>query len=226
MRVVSHEFRTPLAVIRNAIDMIGLVGDKSPEATRERLSGIGEALNRLFSLIDRFMTDDRESSFQPELLQMGSIIGDAQLHFEMTARGERLHFTIDDAAASFYADPDMLTTIIINLIDNALKYSPEDQPIHIDAREEQGLIVIEVRDRGMGIPQAELSKIGRRFFRASNVKTTTGTGLGIYSAHKLLAYHAGTLRLLSNAEGGTTAIVMMPSSNETFCSLVPEGMIA
>lgn len=226
MRVVSHEFRTPLAVIRNAIDMIGLVGDKSPEATRERLSGIGEALNRLFSLIDRFMTDDRENSFQPELLQMGSIVGDVQLHFEMTARGDRLHFIVDDAAASFHADPDMLTTVIINLIDNALKYSPDDQPVHIDARKEQGSIVIEVRDRGRGIPQAERSKIGRRFFRASNVKTTAGTGLGIYSAHKLLAYHGGTLRLLSNAESGTTAIVMIPSSNEISCSLVPEGMMA
>lgn len=226
MHVVSHEFRTPLAVIRNAVDMIGLVGDKSPEATRERLSGIGEALNRLFSLIDRFMTDDRENRFRPELVQIGSLIGDVQLHFEMTARGNRLLFVLEDETVSFYADPDMLATVIINLIDNALKYSPDDQPIQIAARKKHGSIVIEVRDRGMGIPHAELGKIGRRFFRASNVKATAGTGLGLYSARKLLAYHGGTLQLLSNAEGGTTAKVMMPSSGETSCSLLPERMMA
>lgn len=226
MRAVSHEFRTPLAVIRNAVEMIGLVGDKSPEATRERLSGIGEALNRLFSLIDRFMADDRESSFQPELVRIGPLIGDVQLHFEMTARGNRLHFAVDDGTVSFFADPDMLSTVIINLIDNALKYSPNNQSVEITAKEEHGSIRITVRDQGMGIPQGELGKIGRRFFRASNAKTMAGTGLGLYSAYKLLAYHGGTLRLLSNPEGGTTAVVTMPASSDISNALAPEGMVA
>lgn len=144
----------------------------------------------------------------------------------MTSRGNRLHFLIEDETVSFYADPDMLATVIINLIDNALKYSPDDQPIRIAAREEYGSIMIEVCDRGIGIPHAELGKIGRRFFRASNVKATTGTGLGLYSARKLLAYHDGKLRLLSNAEGGMTAIVTMPSSNETPSPLLSEEMMA
>src|SRR5690606_38862083 len=125
---------------------------------------------------------------------------------------------------SFCADPDMLATVIINLIDNALKYSPDDQLIQIVARQEHGSIVIEVRDRGMGIPHAELSKIGRRFFRASNVKATAGTGLGLYSARKLLAYHSGKLRLLSNPDGGLTAIMTTPASDQMPCSLVPEEM--
>lgn len=226
MRIVSHEFRTPLAVIRNATDMIGLVGDKSPDATRERLSGIGEALNRLFSLIDRFMADDRENGFQPEPMQIGSLIGDVRLHFEMTARGDRLHFIIEDETVSFYADPEMLATVIINLIDNALKYSPDDQPIRVEAWEECGFIVVEVHDRGIGIPDSELSKIGRRFFRASNAKATTGTGLGLYSARKLLAYHGGTLQLISNEEGGTTAVVRLSLSSEAPSAIVPEEMLA
>lgn len=214
MRVVSHEFRTPLAIIRNAVEMIALVGDRSPEATRERLSGIGEALNRLFSLIDRFMADDRESGFQPEPLQLGALIGDVRLHFEMTARGDRLRFVVADESASLHADPEMLGTVMINLIDNALKYAPDDPAIRIEARKEAGSVVIEVHDRGIGIPGAEASKIGRRFFRASNAKASAGTGLGLYAAHRFLAYHGGTLRLASNAGEGTTAIVRLPSSRE------------
>ncbi len=215
MRVVSHEFRTPLAVIRNAVEVIGLAGDKSPEATRERLSGIDEALKRLFSLINRYMADDRENGFQPETMQLGPLIGDVQLHFDMTARGSRLHFAVEEAAAAFHADPEMLATVIINLIDNALKYSPEEQPIHIRARAADGHVVIDVRDQGIGIPAGELGKIGRRFFRASNAGAITGTGLGLYSARKLLAYHGGTLQLGPNDEGGTTATVRVPISENT-----------
>ncbi len=210
MRVVSHEFRTPLAVIRNAADMIGLVGDKSPGATRERLSGISEALDRLFSLIDRFMADDKDSRFQPERMQVGSLLGDVRLHFDMTGRGDRLLFTMEDQTLCFCVDPDMLATVVINLIDNALKYSPHDQPIRIETREEQGSVVIEVRDQGMGIPAAEIDRIGRRFFRASNAKGIMGTGLGLYSARKLLTYHNATLHLRPGEAGGTIASVRVP----------------
>lgn len=226
MRVVSHEFRTPLAIIRNAADMIGLVGETSSGANRERLAGIGEALNRLFSLIDRFMADDRENGFQPEPLQLGSLIGDVRLHFEMTERGDRLHFSLADEAASLHADPDMLGTVLINLIDNALKYAPDDPSIRIEAWEEQGSVVICVRDRGIGIPGAEASKIGRRFFRASNAKASAGTGLGLYAARKFLAYHGGRLQLVSNGGDGTTAIVRVPSSSEARPADLREEMTA
>ncbi|ARP63681.1 sensor histidine kinase [Mesorhizobium sp. WSM1497] len=226
MRVVSHEFRTPLAIIRNAADMIGLVGHKSPEATRERIAGIGEALDRLFSLIDRFMANDRDSGFQPEMIRVGLLIADVRLHFGMTGRGERLIFTADDDAVSLVADPEMLATVLINLIDNALKYSSEDQPVDIDVRSEGRSAVIRVRDRGIGIPQAELHKIGRRFFRASNTMAGTGTGLGLYSSRKLLAYHGGKLQLLANDDQGITSIVSLPLAGEATDRLSPEELTA
>lgn len=214
MRVVSHEFRTPLAIIRNAVDMIDLVGNKEPEATKERMAGIGEALDRLFSLIDRFMTNDRDSGFQPETMRIGCLIADVRLHFEMTGRGERLVFTLDDDDVSLVADPEMLATVLINLIDNALKFSPEEQSVEIHVRREGEDLVIGVRDQGIGIPEAELHKIGGRFFRASNTMAGTGTGLGVYTSRKLLAYHDGRLQLLVNDGRGVTATVRMPLSRE------------
>jgi signal transduction histidine kinase len=214
MRVVSHEFRTPLAVIRNGVDMIGLTGDTLPDTVRGRLSNIRVALDRLFSVIDRFMAEDREGSFEPEPMQTGPLLAEVRLHFEMTGHGDRLHFSVEDEAVSFYADPDMLATVLINLIDNALKYSPDHQPVHVATREEHGSIVIEVHDHGMGIPEAELGHIGRRFFRASNAKVVTGTGLGLYSARRLLAYHRGTLQLEANDKGGMTAVARVPRSSD------------
>lgn len=210
MRVVSHEFRTPLAIIRNATEMIRLVGHKAPEATHERIAGISEALNRLFSLINRFMSDDQENRFQPEPITIGSLLLDVRLHFRMTNQGERLNLTADDERTSLLADPEMLTTIIINLIDNALKYSPPDQPVDVDMRRRDGDLIIQVRDRGIGIPEGELHKIGRRFFRASNGTARGGTGLGLYTSRKLLAYHGGTLQLVANDGRGMTATASLP----------------
>lgn len=226
MRIVSHEFRTPLAIVRNAVDMIGLVGNRSPEATKERIVGIGEALDRLFSLIDRFMTNDRESGFRPDPVRVGSLIADVRLHFEMTGRGERLVFAIDDQGLSLFADPEMLATVLINLIDNALKYSRDDQLVDIDVRKEGRDVVVRVRDNGIGIPAAELHKIGRRFFRASNTMAGTGTGLGLYSSRKLLVYHGGKLQVLANDEQGMTAIVRLPLSSEMANLTSPEEVTA
>ncbi len=214
MRVASHEFRTPLAIIRNAADMIGLVGDRPPGARQERIASIGEALDRLFLLIDRFMAEDRDSGFQPEPVSISALIEDVRLHFDMTGGGERLKFPEQPPSTTLFADPDMLTTVLINLLDNALKYSPPDQPVGIDMQTEDGNLVIRVSDRGMGIPAAEHHKIGRRFFRASNTTAGTGTGLGLYSARKLLAYHGGRLQLLANDGQGTLAVVRVPLSLE------------
>lgn len=226
MRVVSHEFRTPLAVIRNATEMIGLVGDGSPSTKRARLAGINEALDRLFALIDRFMRDDREHTYRPEQIRIGSVIAEVRRHFELTDCSDRLDVAAHDRDIAFRADAEMMVTILINLIDNALKYSPDDRPVRIAVREELDCLVVEVRDRGMGIPEDELGKVGRRFFRASNAKGVMGTGLGIYSARRLLAYHGATLDLEPRADGGTAAIVRVPLPAELDRELLFEGVPA
>ncbi|HET6527105.1 HAMP domain-containing sensor histidine kinase [Sphingopyxis sp.] len=223
MRIVSHEFRTPLAIIRSSAEMIGLAGDPVSPATRERVVGIGEALDRLFGLIDRFMADDRANGFRPELLTLAPLLETVRLHFAMTGQEERLNFSVGDGGVRFFADPEMLATAIINLVDNALKYS--DRLIGVDARESRDGLVIAVSDHGIGIPEAERSRIGRRFFRASNAVTRAGTGLGLYSSQRLLAYHGGTLQLLSNEGGGTVAVIRLPRSLATG-QPQPEGAMA
>lgn len=226
MRVVSHEFRTPLAVIRNAVEMIDLVGDRSPAAKRERLAGINEALDRLFSLIDRFMADDRERTYRPEPVRIGAIVAEVRKHFAMMGRSDRLEVVVDGQDLTFLADAEMMVTILINLVDNALKYSPAPCPVRITAKEERASLVIEVRDRGMGIPESQLDKVGRRFFRATNAKAITGTGLGIYSARRLLAYHGATLDFETGAESGTAAVVRIPLPADSRHRPLPEKMTA
>ena len=209
MRIVSHEFRTPLVIIRNATEMIGLVGDKSPEATRERLSGIDEALDRLFTLIDRFIAEDRERVYRPEPIRLGAVLDDVKRHFARMGSGDRLEVAAGKDII-ILADAEMIMTVLINLVDNALKYSPDHCPVSLAVREEPACLIIDVRDRGMGIPEGQRSKVGRRFFRASNAATTAGTGLGIYSARRLLAYHGATVDFEPQGECGTAAVIRFP----------------
>ncbi|WP_158969615.1 sensor histidine kinase [Chachezhania sediminis] len=209
-RFVSHEFRTPLATIRNAAEMIVLTGHGIDPAARERLSAIGQALDRLSSLIDRFLAGDREGAFHPEPLPLSNLMADVMLHFDMTVGGHRLNVDLRERRGFIVADSDMLLTAIINLVDNALKYSPEDSPVTLTVAARGDHVAIRVADRGIGIPEADRALVGRRYFRASNTKPGTGTGMGLYAARRLVAYHDGELVLEPLPEGGTLAEIRLP----------------
>src|SRR5690606_37649332 len=129
---------------------------------------IGEALDRLRGLVDRFVTNDHEDSYQPERVALASFMADLHLYFERVGQEKRLHFELGDKNLAAFADPDMLMTILINIIDNALKYSAADKPVRVRTYRDEDTLVLEVQDRGIGIPVSEHHQIGRRFFRASN----------------------------------------------------------
>jgi two-component system OmpR family sensor kinase len=212
LRMVTHEFRTPLAVVDRAAEMIGVVLDKPPETVSRRLDSIRDAVRRLVQLIDRFLDVERRdiNILQTERIDIASLLERVRKHFAALELDPRLRFTVQPNLAFYWGDPEMLCTVLINLIDNALKYTPDGSPVDITARHENNAIVITVTDRGIGIPEAEAALIGRRFFRASNTTPATGTGLGLYNTHRLLEYHNGILSLRAGRGGGTVATIRLP----------------
>jgi signal transduction histidine kinase len=212
LRMVTHEFRTPLAVVDRAAEMIGVVLDNPPETVSRRLDSIRDAVRRLVQLIDRFLDVERRdlNVLQTERIDIASLLEGVHKHFAGLELDSRLRFTVQPNLAFYWGDPEMLCTVLINLIDNALKYTPDGSPVDITARHENNAIVITVTDRGIGIPEAEAALIGRRFFRASNTTPATGTGLGLYNTHRLLEYHNGILSLRAGRGGGTVATIRLP----------------
>ena len=210
-RLVSHEFRTPLATIRNATEMIALAGRGIDPDARDRLAGIGVSLDRLSALIDRFLSGSRETAFHPEPLPPDDLLADVMLHFDMVGGGDRLQVRPATDVAELRADADMLLTAMINLIDNALKYAPGDSPVELAILAEGDSVVIRVSDRGIGIPDADRARIGRRFVRASNTTPGTGTGMGLYATRRLVSYHGGEVVLTPRPGGGTIAEIRLPS---------------
>src|SRR3546814_5028768 len=112
------------------------------------------------------MADDRVRTYQPEPIRIGSVIADVDKHFAMMGCSDRLE-TVADRGILFFADAEMMVTILINLVDIALKYSPAPSRGNFLVGEERARLVIEVADRGMGIPERHGAKVGRRFFQSS-----------------------------------------------------------
>ncbi|MEK9968565.1 MAG: HAMP domain-containing sensor histidine kinase [Ferrovibrio sp.] len=212
LRMVTHEFRTPLAVVDRAAEMIDVVLDKPPETVSRRLSSIRDAVRRLVQLIDRFLDVERRdlNILHTERIDIAGLLEQVRKHFAGLELDLRLRFEAEPNLSFYWGDPEMLATVLINLIDNALKFTTDGSPVTIAARTEGNAIEITVTDHGIGIPDAELAMIGRRFFRASNTTPATGTGLGLYNARRLLEYHNGLLTLRARSGGGTVAVIRLP----------------
>jgi two-component system OmpR family sensor kinase len=212
LRMVTHEFRTPLAVVDRAAEMIDVVLEKPPETVSRRLDSIRDAVHRLVQLIDRFLDVERRdlNFLKPERIDIATLMEGVRKHFAGLELDPRLRFTVQPGLSFYWGDLEMLSTVLINLIDNALKYTTDSSPVEITARAEDNTIVITVTDCGIGIPEAEAAQIGRRFFRASNTTPATGTGLGLYNTHRLLEYHNGILSLRAGRSGGTVATIRLP----------------
>lgn len=217
MRMVSHEFRTPLAAIRYASDMLSVMLANPQEAVSKRIRGIDEAVSRMTMLIDRFLSSERqeEGVMKIETVDIPALVRDIQQHFDHAGLGNRLIFDTTARLPVFSADTEMLKTVIVNLIDNALKYSRASDAVEIGVTIRNDQLAIEVADRGIGIPADEASLIGHRFYRASNTSGTGGSGLGIHTCRQLLGYHGGTLELRPRAKGGTRACIQLPTAAAT-----------
>lgn len=222
LRMVTHEFRTPLVVIDRAAELVGmLIPQPLPDVT-ERLDSIRSAGQRLLRLIERFLSVERTEHdvLQIEVIDLPLLLARVRRHFEMMDMGGRVTVRIDPELPDYRGDTEMLSTALINLIDNALKYAPEDSPVEVVARQAGQAICVDVMDRGIGIPDAEAGMIGHRFFRASNTKPATGTGLGLYNTRRLLDYHQGRLDLQPRPGGGTIATIRLPLDGVALSALV------
>lgn len=212
IRMVSHEFRTPLAAIRYASGVLEVLLERPQEAVAKRLRGIDEAVSRMTMLIDRFLASERQVDgvLKVEKVSIPEIADQVQHHFDQVELGSRVRFTKVEDVPDYWADAEMLRTVVVNLIDNALKYSPEGKDVEVAFFTRNNLLIIEVTDEGIGVPAGEQSHIGRRFFRASNTRATTGSGLGLHNCLQLLGYHDGSLNLRPGGMAGTIATVRLP----------------
>lgn len=216
---VSHELRTPLTSIKGTIETLreGAVNDLD---VRDRfLETVETETDRLIRLVNDLLVLSRADSAALNLSRkptdMGSLVqaladrSAEQAH----AHDLKIEVSIDPKAPLAWADADRIEQVLLNLMDNAIKYSRPQGTITLRvSTTEDNWVLVEVQDEGIGIPAADLPRIGQRFYRADKARSRPqgGHGLGLAIAQSLVRAHGGQLWLESEEGAGTAANFTLP----------------
>jgi PAS domain S-box-containing protein len=216
--MTSHEFRTPLAAIMSAEELLRHYGDRLPKTERnEILDSISAGVQRMSRMMDRVLllgkADAGMLEFQPERIQLAPLVKQfvEEARAQQPAGESDVKVSIADDAGEGTYDEKLLRHIFSNLLSNALKYSPGGGDVEFKVRREDSATVFEVADRGIGIPADEIGHLFESFHRASNVGAIQGTGLGLAIVKNAVDMHGGRIEVHSKVGEGTTFRVCLPS---------------
>ena len=216
---VSHEFRTPLTTVRQLSEML-VRGRVSTEAKRqefyETLLRESERLHRLVeSLLNFARLEAGQLKYHFEAVPLKPFMEDLVTEFQGEGASRAVRIVIEGRAdvARIKADRELLARVFWNLLDNAVKYSPEGGEISVEIESSSSGVDVRVRDRGMGIPADEQQEIFRRFVRgsASTAASIKGTGIGLAMAREIVRAHGGEIRVESRVGHGSTFTVSLPT---------------
>jgi heavy metal sensor kinase len=192
----SHELRTPLAAMRAEID-VSLRADDLAPAARRVLDSTREEVDRMARTVDDLLVlaslDEGRLALLVEPLDLHDVASRAALALESLAAARGVSLVVDGPAAPAAGDPDRLEHAVRNLIENAIKFSPEGAEVAIATWAAGGEVGVTVRDQGPGVEPAIRERIFDRFFRAdpSRTRATGGSGLGLAICREIVAAHGG-----------------------------------
>lgn len=213
---VAHELRTPLASIRATME--GVLDEVLP-LEPATFASVQREVGRLQRLVQQLEALSRAESGQMvpkrQSVDYARLVGEvaARLQGQYADKGVSLSVALPDALSPLAADPDFLTQILVNLLGNALQYTPTGGTVALSVRAERGTVVTQIRDTGIGIPPDEVGRIFERFYRVdkSRARSSGGNGVGLTIARHLVLAHGGTLRAESAGIGkGTTLLFTLP----------------
>jgi signal transduction histidine kinase len=218
---VSHELRTPLTAVKGTVETLrdGAVDD--PEVRDRFLETIEVETDRLIRLVNDLMVLSRADSealhLQHEGVDLAGLVGEtmSKLAHRAEAKGLALQLEASPDLPAVLGDADRIEQVLVNLLDNAVKYSLPERTVRVRLEAERdGMVLVRVQDEGIGIPAGELARIGERFYRADRARSRVegGSGLGLAIARALIEAHGGRLWLESDEGRGTVVSFTLPGA--------------
>lgn len=214
--MASHQFRTPLTTVLSSVGLIEQYAKNfQPEQIKLHVDRMRNSVKSLIQLLDDFLSIDR--------LEQGEVQADKKifdLYNFIREITDSLENSLKDGQDIYYSftgskivrtEPNMLNNILLNLLSNAIKYSEND--ITVDVETSVQYITITITDKGIGIPEEELGKLFSKHFRASNVGTIKGTGLGLNIVQHYVSLLNGKIKATSKKDVGTTFTLQIPNEN-------------
>lgn len=207
--MASHEFRTPLTAVLSSAGLIMQYADKDDCANvKKHAERIKNAVNSLNTILTEFLSLGRleEGHIKPQSAPLDLPACIENVHQELKnlfKNGQTLQYS-HTGPTSVRLDGGLLKNILINLISNAIKYSPENATITVQSTANESEAHISVRDKGIGIPKSEQKHLFDRFFRATNATNYQGTGLGLYIVQRYAEMMNGKVGFESDVDEGST----------------------
>jgi PAS domain S-box-containing protein len=219
--MASHEFRNPMTSILSSIELLEIYGDvwtgekklKHYERTKAAVKRMTELLEDVL-LVSKAEAGKLEFNPTPLLLKdfCTNLVEEIQLSIN---EKHKINFVYSGQCNKVCMDEKLLLHILINLLTNAIKYSPQNTTVHFGCYCEDKEVTFEVQDEGIGIPPEDQQRLFESFHRAKNVGNIPGTGLGLAIVQKSVELHGGKITLESEVGVGTTFRVTLPLNNES-----------
>lgn len=216
MMAITHELKTPIAVAK--LNLETLQKHKLDEEKKDKLIRMTlQETNRLNTLTNNILISSQLEGggykLVKEDLDLSALISRLVMDFKQRFPDRNWILEIHDSI-HLKADPLLIQILINNLLDNAVKYSPRSASVQVKLGQGTSSVEMSIADQGPGIPDEEKGKIFKRFYRIGNesVRTTQGTGLGLYLCKKITTDHRGSIRVSDNQPSGANFIVQLPNN--------------
>lgn len=216
MRMMSHDLKTPLARIQGMAEVIGKDEGGLNPTQRKALDTIADSSEELIDFIGSILSLSRIEAKEMKLnlrsRDINSIMREVVRRTDFMASRKNIEIQMElEPLFSMKVDEDLLKTVLTNLVENAIKYSPENSKILVSTDETDNEVVIQIADQGRGIPREDLPHVFERFYRARNSRTSTaGNGIGLFLAKYFIELHNGSIEVESELDKGSTFTVRLP----------------
>ena len=219
---VSHELKTPVALIRLAVETLEMGRVTTPEDREKFLRTISRETMRLSRLVDNILDFARleagQRVFRFERVDVLDLVRETLEGFRIRLEDQGFAVSVDlpDSLPAVRADPTALTHCLLNLLDNAIKYSRQRREIRVSAESRDGFVAVSVTDRGIGISPADQRRIFEKFVRVETglVHDVKGAGLGLSLVDQIMRAHGGRVEVSSVVGEGSTFTLLIPVSDE------------
>ncbi|MDN4642892.1 sensor histidine kinase [Arthrobacter sp. PsM3] len=226
---VSHELKTPVGAISLLAEALESSAD-DPEAVRRFAKRMHKESARLAALVQDIIELSRlqgtNVTQQGRPVDINTVVSEAVDRSQLPAESKNIELVVGGHAdAMVYGDQDLLVTALRNLIDNAIRYSPENTRVGIGIRSKDGLVAVSVTDQGEGLSPEDQERVFERFYRvdAARSRHTGGTGLGLSIVKHVVANHGGEVTLWSRPGQGSTFTIRLPELEGQDADGVPQA---
>jgi PAS domain S-box-containing protein len=210
--LASHELKTPLTTIKGFLQIIAkknqdtvgkLFVDKSLYQV-EKLSSL------IADLLDVSKIEAGQLQFNTETIDLVTLLTDVMETFPYTNKSHQLIFEPTTEPSLVIADRQRMEQAVINLLTNAIKYSPKGDKVYVDIKNKGEHVTVRIKDEGIGLKEAHLEKIFNRFYRADGVGNVSGLGIGLYLTKEIIERHHGTIHVVSEYGKGSEFSFSLP----------------